>query len=76
MPKLPSTEMTTGEAEGMTGTSEENSKIKTKFPLWSVFIYLLFPKQRSDATIQLGKNSLYELIIPHPALPLKRRGRY
>jgi hypothetical protein len=28
--------MTTGEAEGMTGTSEENSKIKTKFPLWSV----------------------------------------
>ncbi len=36
MPKLPSTEMTTGEAEGMTGTSEENSKIKTKFPLWSV----------------------------------------
>ena len=37
MPKLPSTEMTTGKAEVMTGTSKENSKIKIKLPLWSFF---------------------------------------
>jgi hypothetical protein len=30
--------MTTGKAEGMTGTSEGNFKIKIKIPIWSVLI--------------------------------------